>query len=487
MKKPSKRGDTLSSLIHLKTDSRPLPISTLKSEFSQEKIDAIFASIEPNFSPLGTLSTPAPQQSPQYINKDFVIYKNTSPSNPSNLTPSTDPPKTTPKPPKQTRTIRHKTSLYNTILKPFSDQEWNHLAGVDKITLTTQYFTLKSRKPFKTSFYPASYTSPKEYAPIRELIEKSEVSGSIPFSFESTQPHFLTTKDGEEVRGRSLFLDPIDKPTHPYNLDIDRRGLRLIFNPSKMSEKYYNSLANEDDLDFCFEYLSEELHRYGIDVDLKETSVSRLDFAKDRRMEKNVYEYSPVFNMLRLSRSTNVSQYPSGYTVSNSNRAFELYDKGAEFFKGKIPTSNFMRAEYRLTTTEAVQKFGINYFGELLNMDATKMNESFNHLFTKDVLRVDNLEDQLLIDYNQLRLMIQESKKNHNRNILANVYQLIAAETIVKNYGFEGFRSILSEEFSRNHVYTEIKKLEKIIKNAKPTKKFSLYSAYSEIKEKFAA
>lgn len=385
------------------------------------------------------------------------------------------------------------------LLKSFKSVTWNNPTGIDKIQLTTRDFKLESSSNFRLRYHDRHSLDEEARifnhaglldGGVDEVIndQRDNLVDHIDL-IPHTQQTLLITENDEVVRGRSLYRN-----FDFFNVDITKFGdyasLRINLNPSKMCNKFFGNLANPEDVKICLREIekicSEQLT---LKLNLDDANLTRLDLAKDRQMEKSVYQYNEVFNHLKLSRSKHQQQYPSGFTQSNSRRAYIFYDKGVEYLDRKIASSNYMRGEYRFTRAESCQSVELYTPKNLYQLGVDGVNQTYNDLFTDTILRVPpNSTGQLCINYNDLSSIMEHVVKTYKRNQVLRFKDILSSHYLIdlfKNVDLEAF---FLQYFERNHVYNIMKDLRSNINLVKPSDaKFNLINAYHEVKEKFAA
>lgn len=162
------------------------------------------------------------------------------------------------------------------------------------------------------------------------------------------EPTFLfnTTKQGG-VYGKGAYYNNED-----INLDISTFGLSLVFNPTKY--KGANQLtADTHHISLIAQDIEDHLQDLGIRLSISNSKATRIDLAKDRLMDKEVFMYGDTFNTLTGKRAKERVQYPDGYRIGNGQRQGLFYDKG---FEQSQQRSNNMRCEYRLLKSAAISK-----------------------------------------------------------------------------------------------------------------------------------
>lgn len=120
-----------------------------------------------------------------------------------------------------------------------------------------------------------------------------------------------------------------------------------------------------------FASVANQLASLGINVDISQACVSRLDLFKNLTMKRPCGEYGPVLDSLLPSRMKN-QPYPTGCIQGNKQHQLGIYDKRLErVVRGRdvdaLP-EHVLRLEYRFFRSAKVKDgLGFNTVGELLD------------------------------------------------------------------------------------------------------------------------
>ena len=197
--------------------------------------------------------------------------------------------------------------------------------------------------------------------------------------------------------------------------------------------------VNRRELETALELVESELHDLGVCVSLKDVYLSRIDLFKDAETERPFSEYSPLFDLLELSRMQK-KDYGTTYLFSNTVQELCIYDKNEEIrLKAKkagaeIPelTGNLIRCENRLLSKAKI--------GKALQIDTAKgLLDNFDYL--REFYNT-NVEKFIFIrDIAALPLPLQVEPDYTKRNVLQdyndkllNAYLAQAGNTHKKAY-----------------------------------------------------
>ena len=247
-------------------------------------------------------------------------------------------------------------------------------------------------------------------------------------------------------------------------IDINRTGLRVNFNPSKFLHPY----ELNTDLTDITEIIKTEVAEAGIDTDITDSKIWRLDLTKQANMSQPVHVYNGAFGYLRGKRLVS-KNYPSGYSFSNKSNEVVFYDKRAELackFKLNIPESNFMRAEVKyLKTKNVITHTGCKSYMALLGTDVGQLRDSYNNYLTKKIFTKDKLGDQLALNFESEAEILKSYLELNYRNGIMKYITDLGLDTMLELFGsLEGFERLLQAvNVERTKVYRTIKKLEQHI------------------------
>lgn len=329
--------------------------------------------------------------------------------------------------------------------------------GNDKIILITKDYEIKD--VFNLSLVPHTKQQGKEFASFSPLFECK----------------------GEEYN--------IQKAHHNgdfVNFDISGYGLKVAFNPSKISgELVYES----KDIIKATKTVEGYLKSVGVNTSLFSTSISRLDLAQDRTVNNTVNNYASEFRMLKGSRVSQKKQFPDGYTMGNRVRQVCFYDKGKLKNNSKV-NSNLMRGEVRLLTSEACKKtLETNLFSEFLRRDRGEMKEIYSNYMSKNVFNLNESNGGFLnSDFLEERERLKELNNKMSRGAV-NTWLCIGGvnEKLKILGGWDGIKDALFyAELHKGTVYKKLNEMKKIYEEEERNKQIrGEKSQYLELVDKF--
>lgn len=168
-------------------------------------------------------------------------------------------------------------------------------------------------------------------------------------SFDSKQT--ITTLSGIEYRNVKMWYNG-----EGMKADIDRRGLRVEFNPNKLASitPGTNNLT-PDDLRNVVYAVNEEIDKAGLDVKLEDSFISRYDHAFDIEPKHPYFKYYPVLRSIvpfEGNHDKNDHVKESLYFGNDSKKCI-IYDKQIE---QNLPSPT-IRFEFRALKAKTIKIF----------------------------------------------------------------------------------------------------------------------------------
>ena len=302
--------------------------------------------------------------------------------------------------------------------------------GIDKIALTSQEFSAVDLSKFSTSYVK----HPGE--PLKYLI---------------------TDQQGSEYFGNKAFIQ-----TDSAIIDINSKGILVVFNPCKLLHPY----KLNSDLSTITDTIKQEVREAGIDLDLEYCSVSRIDLTKQAEMKQPVHNYSDAFGYMRGKRLVSKS-YPSGYYFGNKSTESVFYDKRTEMaqkFKMQIPESNFMRAEVKYKRTKnVITELQVQTYQALLQADTDQLNSSYNSYLNKRVFSKIHDGEQLTLNFTNEVELLKAYLVRHPRGGITKYLFSLGIDTAIELFGsLDGIKHLLeASDVPRSTVYRTIQQLNK--------------------------
>jgi len=241
-----------------------------------------------------------------------------------------------------------------------------------------------------------------------------------------------------------------------------------------------------------FEKVEKELRESGINTNLLQADLSRVDTFKNIEPEEPFENYSGLFKLLNAKRTVK-REYGTTFLLSNTQQEFCIYDKLAEMRMRNEETSEFpetMRFEHRALNKQKVSSlYGFSKAQELFKggyqVIREKQRENWlNSLFSFSV------EQVLLFGSRQLENEMKLFKEKYSRNWFQNFLKAYGAYYLAQVAGVEIVKLALeSLETERTKVWRTVQLLEEaqreleLIKQEENSRK-TLGELYEELKEK---
>jgi hypothetical protein len=332
--------------------------------------------------------------------------------------------------------------------------------GIDKITLSTTDFAIKDIK--QLAIAPNIKKQGDDHATETPLfIYKNEpINGSKAWH-----------NAGEELGN--------------FAVNIDCRGMQIVWNPSKMLGKLSGELSTPQEAYNTSEILQGYLKDIGISTDINSHKVSRIDLAKDRNMQDKVFTYSEALSLLNARRENKKTLYPDGLTLGNKSRQGCFYDKGLELTNEK---TNQMRCELRLLKSKPIRTaLDVSHFHQVKQITPEALHTCYTDYINKDLYKLGDF-NQLSFDF-MSEVSILKSFQKQGRNAFEKWIMLNGIDYVLNIYGNAGIKNILIHSgFSNKHVLDCMKKINTMLQiNSFRTDKPTLSQKYEEIRAKFVA
>lgn len=245
-----------------------------------------------------------------------------------------------------------------------------------------------------------------------------------------------------------------------YSLNIDRRGMQVIFNPSKFMHPY-NLTAQPDHVNLCINAIVKDLKGRGITAPMVEANVTRIDLAKNELMNQPCHVYSSVFPLLSVKRMKDAKTYPDGYGVHNTRWGLNFYNKGRE---QNLELNNLMRGELQFKQKPVVHKqVGISTYMNLIEASPDHFKDTFNRNMNENVFRTKSLSNQLPMNFigvQETFMQLVKVQKQGAVNTLKNMYGI---QYLMEQVGgVDRFKLLLFEAgLSKQAVFENIKKVKR--------------------------
>ncbi len=206
------------------------------------------------------------------------------------------------------------------------------------------------------------------------------------------------------------------------NLTIKDEPLKdttsIMFNPTN----FFSHYKLTTDVKGAMDKAQDIVWKSGLDLDLTNAQIVRIDVTKDRILSEPVQRYAPTLqNYLHFRRQSKNLGYQDGLTLGNNSRQFTFYDRKLKLDLDKVDndlSNNTARLEYKLLNAGRkswTSKYGI-YTPKDLTNDADQYQEIYKdgltNLVLKDVLDGDLVRLSPVTLIHQLEQYKEAYKRN---------------------------------------------------------------------------
>jgi hypothetical protein len=338
--------------------------------------------------------------------------------------------------------------------------------GIDKLMLTSQAFIVRD----------ASKTGLQVKHGFTDLA-----------TGEQNNPYLFTDKTGRKIEGVSAFLN-----TDHYQLNINKYGLQVVFNPSKAYHPY-ELCTDINVLQERIETLSKDINGKGIRLDIEQAKISRFDLARNGIMNEPCIAYSPVLSWLNIKRSKRNAMYPDGHSSNNNRFGINLYNKGKELRNNGIELitdDKMMRCELQYKGSQSVNKrTEISTVQSLYEYGMDHLNKLYTETLSQDVFKAGQ-SNQLQIAYTDIKEFLSQLKQTYGRNAMQVFYSTYGVSALINDIGnIDTFKNILQDlGFGRTAIWKHEKRILEYMNVQRMIRKTSgIGKLYKELYYKFAA
>jgi hypothetical protein len=285
-----------------------------------------------------------------------------------------------------------------------------------------------------------------------------------------------------------------------FNFDVKRLGKNTLnasvhFSAPKVVSGSNYQPADLKTFERSLEIVEQGLREAGVETDLTEARLQRVDITKNAPLIYPVPDYAPVFELLHGSRMKDRREYPSGFLLKNSVREVCLYDKRVLMLQNKEDVSgvpeNVLRVEVRaLDTRTASRMLELQTAGDVLKR-FDRVPEMYETV-VKDLFKHDPV--QLTHEYQTKLERVFRAELNRNeKHWIQRAVKRVGAEAIFFSLGGEeGLRRMFYNlGLKKQHVYRNVKQITEACRDSISQESFfggvTVSELYNEIKYKLVA
>lgn len=236
--------------------------------------------------------------------------------------------------------------------------------------------------------------------------------------------------------------------------------------------------------------VQEELLEAGIETDIEQASLSRVDTFNTLITEEPFDSYSPIFSILKASRQQR-REYGSTFLWHNTQQELCIYDKNKEAeIRGVAPgayPAQSMRFEYRLLNKRKIE--AIYGFSTVRELPArwSFMREQYSRVWKK-LFSLEVGEFEVLAS-KQVEAELRYFREHYGRQYLDTYLKAVGASLFSTRASIEVLKLALSSlESDRVTVWRKVKQVEELssrleLLREEPASNKTLSILYSELKD----
>jgi hypothetical protein len=312
-------------------------------------------------------------------------------------------------------------------------------------------------------------------------------------------PILLTTNEMQDI-----FANKIWHNSELVNLDINRHGLRVQFNPSARYHTYHLT-GTGDRLNRVVDDVQTYVDRLGIECSIKDMQISRVDVTAQKEMSQIPSMYYDVFKMFKQKRLKNTKEHPSSYLVGNKQWQTCAYDKLQELKDYKLHSliegeNNLLRIENRwLQTKEVKRTLPFDTIHKLCDTTNDELQSIYSKHLQNRTFNKNYSSVQMKLDFHEqseiLKQLLKQDGQTYKSAVLSLLHiigDLDMSDTIMQFGGITKFREFIQENgVSRATSFRIVNDLVEMIKQQEAFRnkqgKVSVVQLYEEILSKFVA
>ena len=241
--------------------------------------------------------------------------------------------------------------------------------------------------------------------------------------------------DGSLLSGSGYYINPGRQHNFPFLLQLTPRGLRYELNPSTMEHPWHLTT----DVSAAGEALMQGANSIGLDFDVNESRLGRLDVTRQATMTAPCRAFIPAFTALQGKRMKS-TQYPDGYTFGNKTRKAVFYDKTrqAKAVKGVEVPPNVVRCELRLFRNRTIghtgRGLGLGTFEDVKRIDPADLQSRYVKQVESNVFRYRDGQ-QMTLDFTTEVELLQTLREQHERGAVDRYISMEGIESIITRFG----------------------------------------------------
>jgi hypothetical protein len=295
-------------------------------------------------------------------------------------------------------------------------------------------------------------------------------------------PVLFRDSSGNSVRCWSAYYN---EPSSRYSISINRSGLYVNFNPSKIvNGATADPLTDMVKVANVSKDVARRVNEFGVKFNLADAEVSRADLAKNKRL-KPISVYRPAFEIMRGKRMKE-AMYKDGYRMGNKHNQAVFYDKSAE---ARLEEKNIIRCEPRFLTKQAVMRtLGVRTFTDFCKMDNQHIDTTYRDFLMGNVFSITRAGEQLQMDYQNNVELLKHLKSAGKNSVMRWLLVIGIFEIIEKHGSVQVIFDIMRDAgFTRQAIDNNRKMIYELCSMSNATNKVTVTSLMNELYTAFAA
>ena len=279
----------------------------------------------------------------------------------------------------------------------------------------------------------------------------------------------FTDKYGQKISGQKAYLN-----TELHQTTVDRWGyITVQFSPLKAVHGYHVASTDEVLQDRIKTVLKDLTDHHGINANWHESTLHRIDVARNVFMSDPVSTYGNVYSWINAKRSKRQTQYPDGFSTGNDSYGVIFYNKGLESKEyqadGYVPylKDNLLRGELQFKRSKSIQSvFGCKTLDHIRQAGIIQFQNEYRKVMQDRVFREKTFSKQTSFAFTDHVTVLRELKNSHPRSAINMFFNIVSVSEIMQKYGsIENLKRVLEDAgFKRNAVYKNIQKFNLLLK-----------------------
>lgn len=318
--------------------------------------------------------------------------------------------------------------------------------GIDKIVLKTREFQVNKAEMSGLTVQPAS------------IVLSTGEDQNVPL---------FTDKYGQRISGQKAYLN-----TELHQTTIDRWGyVSVQFSPLKAVHGYHVASTDEI-LQDRIKTVLKDLTDHGINANWHESTLHRIDVARNVFMSDPVSTYGNVYSWINAKRSKRQTQYPDGFSTGNNSYGVIFYNKGLESKEykadGYVPylKDNLLRGELQFKKAKSIQSvFGCKTLDHIRQSGIIHFQNEYRSVMQDRIFRQQTLSNQYSFSFTDHVDLLISLKEESERTAIATFLQVENISVLMQKYGsLQNLIKVFQQAgFTRATINRQIKHVKNLI------------------------